>query len=269
MDSLDAEDGDDGFGPGSDLVLSFLGVVLLLIGVTVVTGLPEVGNAPARDAPAAESQDWPVHEARVVPVDQALQGWEHRALAAERELQRLRKLARGTQSRVLALDLHSSDVAFFAQRGTELREPARQLLAGSMAALGRKAGEHQANQLEIVGHSSPEPSQTTGRDDNLDLSMRRAEAVAHFLAEHGVPYECMSVGGVGRGRSELLYETYLKEGKGRTRAQWDAGFRGDKGAKFAEQIEDLLAPERRVEIFVSRDPSANCDLAQLRRALGY
>lgn len=89
MDSLDAEDGDDGFGPGSDLVMSFLGVVLLLIGVTVVTGLPS-GETPV--AKAAESQ---------APQGQTVADAQFHAAAAERD--RLRSMIKALQRDQLGL----------------------------------------------------------------------------------------------------------------------------------------------------------------------
>ncbi|WP_076997219.1 OmpA family protein [Variovorax sp. KK3] len=269
----DEPESDDGFGPGSDLVLSFLGVVLLLIGITAINGFPTAGQSQPREPEAPPiQQDLAGFQRRAQVAESAQQTAQARVRQLELDLQALQSakaLPAAASGRVLAFRLDGNNqIAFFTRRGSDLREPARQLLAGSMLAIGQKVLETGANHLELVGYASPEPSQTPGKDDNLDLSVARAEAVAHFLAQRGVPYECMSVSGFGRGRSEILYDMYLKKNPGTTRADWDAMLSGAKGGAFAQNIETLMLNERRVDIFVAKDSGSRCQAAQLQKALG-
>ena len=89
----DDEDGemDDGFGPGSDLVLSFLGIVLLLIGVTLVTGLPKAKPA-AVEAPTPQAVSTDVSQTKAL--ERLVDEWKQRAQRAEGELQLARAAAR-------------------------------------------------------------------------------------------------------------------------------------------------------------------------------
>jgi hypothetical protein len=92
----DDGDVDDGFGPGSDLVLSFLGIVLLLLGVTMVTGLPKA--KPATVAAAQEVAAGQSDALRAKALERRLAEWEQRALRAEGALAATRAAARAASS---------------------------------------------------------------------------------------------------------------------------------------------------------------------------
>lgn len=259
---------DDGFGPGSDLVLSFLGVVLLLIGVTVVTGLPK---APLQPAQPTFSQSAPQQNSASAPVAPPDEGsrdttnWRQRALRAEAELGRLETEPPGHW---LAIQINGNNPAHFLSRETILRQPMRLFIQGAMTSIGRKVMQLEGNQLEIVGFASPEPSPTPGIDDNLDLSTARAQAVAHFLGQQGVPNECMTVRGMGRGRSDALFRIYRERQPTEYVRQWDELLSTPQGKAFIDRVEDTLSRERQVDILITRDPAANCSTMQLIRALG-
>lgn len=248
-DDLNGED-DDGFGPGSDLVLSFLGVIILLIGIVRVVGWPQ--SVPVLPPP-------PPPPGPVSPEELA---------AANKRIQDLERYIARMKRRAVAFRFDGTSAAFFTFGSARLTEPAQKLIAGSTLTIGRKALEMDANQIEIIGYASPEPSNVADYDTNLDLSTARAEAVTHFLAKRGIPYECMSVRGVGRGRSQLLYDMYLWKRPGTRIQDWDALFPGAAGREFQAGIENDLAEERRVDIIVSSDDESKCDPRRLQKSLG-
>lgn len=250
---------DDGFGPGSDLVLSFLGVLILLIGTLTVTGIPK------HEAPAEVPKAVPVTP--TPPTDTSTTESESLALANRRISELEARIARMNR-RVLAFRFDGTSAAFFEQGSAELSEPAEALLNGSMLAIGRKVLESGANEIVIVGYASPEPSSRSDRDVNLDLSSSRAEAVAHYLARRGVPYACMNIRGVGRSRSEMLYDLFLQRRPGTTLKDWDALFAGEHGRGFTSRLEPQFAAERRVDIVAEQDDESKCSRARLLKALG-
>jgi outer membrane protein OmpA-like peptidoglycan-associated protein len=260
-----ASETDDGFGPGSDLVLSFLGVIILLIGTMTVTGIPRHAAPP--EAPKVLSPLLPESAPKAVEPQNVAEQPQN-ATDAKRRISELEAQIARMSRRVVAFRFDGTNTAFFEQSSSELSEPAQKLIDGAMLSIGRKVLESEANQIEIVGYASPEPSSTADHDTNLDLSSARAEAVAHYLARRGVPYECMNVRGVGRGRSDLLYDMFLARRPGSTLRQWDAMFTGPRGRDFMSSVESDLASERRVEIVTENDADSKCSRRRLLQALG-
>ena len=244
-------DTDDGFGPGFDLVLSVLGVLILVVGATTVTGLPKKPDPPPVPGDTHDMTD--------LTRQLALARMRIEELEAQKE---------PGNRRVVAFRFDGTNAAFFQRDKSDLTDLAQRLISGSLLTIGRKALEVGANQLEVTGYASPEPSVKEGRDSNLDLSSQRAEAVAHYLALRGIPYSCMSVRGVGRGRSHLLYDVYLTAAPDVAVTDWDALFEGERGRQFLLSRGKQLASERRVEIVVAHDSESKCKPEQLFKALG-
>jgi outer membrane protein OmpA-like peptidoglycan-associated protein len=326
---------DDGFGPGSDLVLSVLGIVVLLIGISrvyamfdlqLVRTLPE--SVPRAEIPVASSEsraadlDRTVADLRsqldaarmaageyqrqlatasaqpnraaleqqladlkdqlthardeVAVLEQKGSVREHEIAGLGQELDSARDAAERYRQQlavpqprqmaphgVLAFVLKGQDASFFLKDSAELRPPAQMQIEAGRVSIARVVLESGANFLEIRGYASPEPP----ADRDLSLSAERAIAVLRYLRRLGVPDNCMSVSGMGRGRSSLLYDLYLKRDQANTVQSWDGMFGSAQGDKLRGRLEDALADERRVEIVAVADPAAKCTNDELLHAL--
>lgn len=111
------------------------------------------------------------------------------------------------------------------------------------------------NHLQLLGFASPETREGSPLERerwNLDLSLRRAQAVADYLYRRGIPYECMSVTAFGRSQSKVL-SGWLAAFQGRTLEAWDGA--GQTGREVDERA---MARERRVEIWGIEHPDSVC-----------
>ena len=57
-----------------------------------------------------------------------------------------------------------------------------------------------ATRIRVDGHTDSDPILRSGHQSNLELSAKRAVAVAHFLIANGMPGERVSIGGFGEHR---------------------------------------------------------------------
>lgn len=266
----DEDDGlEDDFGPGSDLVLSLLAVAILLLAMAGVSRHLDFAVKPPLAEPPQPSRAGPEPVSEdMVPravLEKAEQAYADLVLEV-RELERRMSAMQAVPDRVVAFSFDSTNAAFFLEGSAELRPPARQFLEGQVPTLVRLAVQNNANHLEVVGFASAEPDGDVGRDRNMELSARRALAVADALAAKGLPTHCISVAGMGRGRSQLL-QMYLARRAGNSVEAWDRLMRTGQGAEIRRQLEDELAKERRVEIALTRDSGSPCKQDELVRAL--
>lgn len=144
---------------------------------------------------------------------------------------------------------------FFARNDEVLTEEAkgelRRIAPGLQA--GLEGGRF--NHLQLLGFASPETRE--GRELererwNFALSLHRAQAVADFLYQQRIPYECMSLSAFGRSQSKVL-SGWLAAFDGRSLATWDAA-----GQDSPEVDEQAMASERRVEIWGIEHPDSVC-----------
>lgn len=265
MIDQDDSEGDDGFGPATDLVLSLLGVIILLLAIgqyqqrlKVLIGIEK----PPATADVMKPQPAPPDlNGRILDLSSRL-------AQSEAELEAARKFLSTVPLRIVALKLDGRNVSFFDRNSAELHPAMRQLIAGYIPTLARLVLANRTNEIEVTGFASPEPSGVAGKDANLDISAERSIAVAHYLAQLGVPYQCLSVSGFGRGRSEILYGSYMKRSPQNTVESWDNLMAGDKGRELRSRLEEQMSEERRVEIAVVVDRNSSCTTEELQKALG-
>ena len=134
-----------------------------------------------------------------------------------------------------------------------------------------------ANQINIIGYASPEPfslksakkcppedkgkfykttksKQTESNIDlNLNLSALRAAEAAHYLNYLGVPYNCLTIMGVGRSRSSSLNQ-WLQDSSQEIE-DWD------NHCAYKNTKPQTLAAERKVELVAVNDYGSRCAIS--------
>ncbi|MGB0696640.1 MAG: hypothetical protein ACPGOY_13400 [Rhodospirillaceae bacterium] len=166
----------------------------------------------------------------------------------------------------IALRTKGANSSLFKRNSAELTAIGKDLINVSLIQIQSKVIATDANHLNVVGLASPEPKPTKeGQDGNLLLSTERATSVTYYLASRGVPYECMTASGVGRGRSNIIYDKYGSKITEDTLARWDQYYSKavSSGIRKPEQWEAMIAQERRVEIYPVLDGQTKCDHAKL------
>ncbi len=162
---------------------------------------------------------------------------------------------------ILVFELRETDAAFFKIGSSILTEAAHSQLALEAPQILGELAKNSANQVNILGYASPEKKTLKEfkgfleADGNLDLSVDRAVAVAHYLKSLGIPYECMSISGFGRGRSQLLYE-WKQKGQNRTMEKWD----DNKSIRSSRMYKRESRKERKVVLQVVYDKESKCTM---------
>ena len=64
-----------------------------------------------------------------------------------------------------------------------------------------------ASRIRVDGHTDTDPILRSGHQSNLELSAKRAVAVAHFLIANGMPAEGVAIGGFGEHRPAVSENT--------------------------------------------------------------
>jgi outer membrane protein OmpA-like peptidoglycan-associated protein len=151
---------------------------------------------------------------------------------------------------------------FFKRGKSVLTEAARRKLRNESHKIISELAKKSANQVNILGYASLDPRKKTVRglpaDDNLDLSAKRAVAVAHYLKSLGILYECMKVTGFGRGRSQLLSD-WKQNGWNRTMDKWDKKWNSKrKSEKRNLRNSPEYKKERKVVLQVVYDKESKC-----------
>ncbi|HEX5719303.1 MAG TPA: OmpA family protein [Thermoanaerobaculia bacterium] len=226
---------DESFGPGTDLVVSLLAALLLLIPIFVrsfrlVSYLERLETVPA-DVTVLRTE----LEKCKNDFDARKQIWEFRETYRDEPL--------------------------FERNRDGLTAAAKQQLDAKVKTFQDALVAGGYNQLLIEGHASPETmlaGDTRQRERwNLALSLLRSMAVADYLYKRGIPYECMSVAAFGRSHS-LSLKSWLEEDPVRTVQDWDEG-----GRNLVDQIgEATLADERLVRVFGIRHEQSLCALSR-------
>jgi len=159
---------------------------------------------------------------------------------------------------ILVFELSETDAAFFKKGSSILTAVAYSQLAQEVPQILKELVKDSANQVNILGYASPEKKtlkEFPEADGNLDLSVDRAVAVAHYLKSLSIPYECMSISGFGRGRSQLLYQ-WKQKGQNRTMEEWDS----KKSIRSSRMYERESRKERKVVLQVVYDPESKCTI---------
>ncbi|MBU2582602.1 MAG: OmpA family protein [Alphaproteobacteria bacterium] len=242
------EEREDDYGPGSDLVLSLLATLILVLGlIGVGEHLPRSSSGPPH------SDDY--------------QDKLNELSAKNKELaDQVRLLLRQSQSNPRASSIDLGEIIEveglepFAKGSAQLtpagESQIRKLLKLSIARLASA----DVNLLQIEGHASPEPNQRKEvlGDANVELSALRAASVAHYLNKLGMPYACVAVIGHGRARSRLI-KRITGGGGNEAMSQWDqlfedAKFRNDLQTRFSNS----LRADRRVVLKAVMDDASYC-----------
>lgn len=244
--------GSDFFGPGADLIMSLL-LVMILIGV---------GAMFKRDYEKAKMSEEIAKRGKCPP---PVVYPEEKKRPEEKERPKVDDL------RIGLVPTRDSE-SFFDEGSARLTAAGQNVLRSQVNSIKRalESGDYQS--LDIVGYASPSPniayqslaarsnatnepaSAQSGRyevDRNLDLSAERAAAVAHYLHLFEIPYECMRAAGWGRAQSE--YRKRLERERGWNHEAFDR-------SQIWEQVESGrdwdFTKEQRVEIFGVKNPSA-------------
>jgi outer membrane protein OmpA-like peptidoglycan-associated protein len=225
----EAASGDESFGPGTDLVVSLLAALFLLIPLAVQSvRLLNYLSRAREDAVRASVECRPEPEKQI---------WEFRESYQEEPL--------------------------FEKNHAGLTEAAKRQIRAQWPAFEEALRGGLYNQLLVEGHASPEisPRSPTNQRErwNLQLSLERALAVADYLHELGLSYECISVTGFGRSHSSALRE-WLEGSSERSLQQWDDG---EEDVMKQTEGSDL-AGERLVRVLGIHHESSLCEVVQKR-----
>lgn len=227
---------DESFGPGTDLVVSLLAALLLLIPIFVqsfrlMSYLQQLAVVPVEDVSTLRIE----LEKCKQEFDARKQIWEFRETYRDEPL----------------FERNRDGLTAAAKR--QLDEKI-EIFQGALVTGGY-------NQLLIEGHASPETMLAGNARQrerwNLALSLLRSMAVADYLYERGIPYECISIAAFGRSHSSLL-RSWLEEDPARTVQGWD-----EEGYNLVDQVgESALSGERLVRVFGIRHERSLCDLSR-------
>ncbi|MGF1729013.1 hypothetical protein [Photobacterium kasasachensis] len=270
-------DSDNEMGPGTDLVLSLLSVVITILAVVgmsySVTDIEPKVEPVCRGDACQSAPD-------LVSVRQELQDAQRRIQTLTFELENLKATSQKQPSIVYGgvLELHEGTLAIFERNQSHVRQQDLPELKKHLMPLYDNIRNNNANVIRIHGYASPEPRFTgvdKNLDSNMDLSVNRSLTILHALHRLGIPYKCMVVEGYGRNRSRFL-RNYLSQ-RDMTIAQWDEmylqGF--DESLLPAErerllsQLESMYQLDRRVDLIAAIEANSPCSPAQLTSYLKF
>lgn len=270
---------DNEMGPGTDLVLSLLSVIITILAVVgmsqpqLETQVPEEPITVICDLPDCQPEPSPME------IQQELNAAKDTIVELQYELENLHNAQAETQESGIVygniVELHEGEFAAFERNAAQLQEQDLPLLKRQLRLLYDNILENNANVIRIHGYASPEPRHK-GRDkmldSNMDLSVQRSLAIMHALHRLGVEYNCMVVEGYGRSRSRFLM-TFLNQ-RNMTVQEWDEmyqeGFDQDIAPSEAErlraELEQMYSQDRRVDLIAAIDQKSPCkppDLAKM------
>ena len=155
----------------------------------------------------------------------------------------------------------SGDLRIFEAGKASLTTEGRRRLYQLMPELTRAIALGQPNVLRVAGHASPERMAKgirQGFDNNLQLSAERSLTIAYELASLGFSLRCISMEGHGRSRSPTLKGVHADLGFENFDIEYEKQSRRTK-----QQFLQRVAPERRVEVLVTREREGQCSHALL------
>lgn len=155
----------------------------------------------------------------------------------------------------------SGDLRIFEAGKASLTTEGRRRLYQLMPELTRAIALGQPNVLRVAGHASPERMAKgirQGFDNNLQLSAERSLTIAYELASLGFSLRCISMEGHGRARSPTLKGVHADLGFENFDIEYEKQSRRTK-----QQFLQRVAPERRVEVLVTREREGQCSHALL------
>lgn len=241
-----------GFGPGMDLIVSLfaMALIVMLIGNLFYNGVTTILDgeidAKTNELDSLERRNATLKNEIIklrkklsesYTLESTLKEFvsanpQYENLSLQNILKKLRKQIISLEVELekmkplLVFELLSEKAALFELNSNRLTYSAKERLKPQAKKILELLKGGSANQLNILGYASPEPKNIgkyTAMDGNLDLSANRSVAVAHYLHSLGIPYECISVTGYGRGRSEILND-WKKRGPQYTTKAWDKNY---------------------------------------------
>lgn len=282
FESEELDKGDE-LGPGTDLILSLLSVVITILAVVSFSQ-----PAPVDIHQLCQGVDCGPEGADKVNTLSA----ELTLDTSARTIEELRGKLAESQSSLLAmerrlneekliqpgdiLELHGEVLSIFARNKAKLEPKDVPLLKNELYPLYLAVTDKRANIIRIHGHASPEPRRVGASqqlDHNMDLSVERSLAISHALHRLGIPYRCMVVEGYGRNQSPFL-NSYLKM-NAMSIEDWDRMYlRGYDTSLSAEdrdkvraKLEKLYQRDRRVNLVATYEPDALCTVDELADSL--
>jgi OmpA family protein len=221
------------FGPGTDLILSMLAFLLVVLGIV---RLGQSSVVPAEPAPGGAESAPPklveLHDESLAIFEQGSSRLTEPGAALLREkLAQLAESAQQTKANVLRIKGYASPIP------KPLRLPGGDL------------------------------------DGNLDLSSERSTEIAHALHVLGMPYNCIAVESYGRSRSPFLlryleqHQLTMAEWDKRFSKGCSPKLTSAQCSQLEAEIEKLYSVERRVDLVVAQDADAPCTSEQLRASL--
>jgi outer membrane protein OmpA-like peptidoglycan-associated protein len=302
MDWEGGSDRPDEYGPGSDLVLSLFAMAILIVAIVGIAY-----NIEKRKSIGDEKGGSIAKLVELEGENEKLKGRLEEALAdAEIKGKKIAALEKKDAEGLYIPIIERKGFLPFRLGSAELTEEGKQSIVDKirdrLPDLLEEIRKKGANMLLVEGHASPEPLQrgcaaaaaiqgcvwvqrrperapgglsgtgpmgtgVEGGDGNLDLSVLRATAVAHLLAQRGVPYPCVTVLGHGRNRSTTVSGVYRTQGS-RGIEQWDQWVLSlPRNSPEWLSLTEKTIEERRVLIRIAEDKSSQCTAKDLANAL--
>lgn len=270
-------DQDQELGPGTDLILSLLSVVITILAVVSI-GQPELLETetvcPAGDCQAVVTEDPAVVREALNKAQRTINTLRSDLILSEAALRSMEN--RLDADKIVqagdVLELHDEILAVFDRNKSELSPEDLPILKRELYPLYETVSDKGANIIRIHGHASPEPrgiGDGKHLDRNMDLSVERSLTILHALHQLGVPYHCMVVEGYGRNQSAFL-NSYLNKNN-ITVDEWDRmylqGFNPELSVAEREaalaQLEKLYQRDRRVTLVAAFEPDSPCSAREL------
>ncbi|TQF67554.1 OmpA family protein [Pseudoalteromonas luteoviolacea] len=262
---------DSEMGPGTDLVLSLLSVVITIL---AVVGMSYSVTDTVPSAETACQGDECFIDKKLASVETQLKDAHRQIESLTMELENLKAVSQQQPSIVYGkvLELHESTFAIFEKNQARVNNEDLQRLKAELQPLYENVVSDNANVIRIHGYASPEPrfsGADKSLDSNMDLSVDRSLAILHALYKLGVPYKCMVVEGYGRNRSRFL-SNYLSQ-RDMTIKQWDTmylqGFDDSllpaEKERLLSQLEVMYQQDRRVDLIAAIEANSPCSPTQL------
>ncbi|CAM3774457.1 MULTISPECIES: OmpA family protein [Pseudoalteromonas] len=262
---------DNEMGPGTDLVLSLLSVIITILAVVGMSySVTDIEPEQAVNCQGGNCEPSVTIESLQLDLKDA----QLEITKLTMQIENLRASPKKQPSIVYGdvLELYESELAVFERNQARIRQEDLPTLREQLKPLYEKVRMSNANVIRIHGYASPEPRRAGldhNLDSNMDLSVERGLTILHAMSRLGIPYKCMVVEGYGRNRSRFL-SSFLSQ-RNITIHEWDSmylqGFDQSilpsQRGRLLSELEALYQLDRRVDLVAAIEAASPCSSEEL------
>lgn len=269
------EEEQDEIGPATDLTLSLLAVVLVLLALVIFenTALENQNLQAKKDIGRLNEERenwWEIYSDLYLRINEL-----------EEEKKRLQGQLEGEkpESMIFAIENKNFDLFEIGKANLNIVK-FHQELKKLEPEIKRIIKDSEFNIIRVDGHASPESRPGSGVyrniDTNMALSSERAIGLAQYLHTRGIPYNCTVATGYGRTRSKKFMD--LLKDKGISLIEWDRKYLARKLSdidprigrtqqEYKDYFERFYAEDRRVDLIFAHEKNSNCRVGDMHSAL--